>query len=386
MSENFIRTLTEIHQQKHMNTIRNLIKEQIPCGFFLGFTIDPNIFEQVLKLKQAGLNIQVLCVIDETGREKINTDGMLLVTSKKLLRMEEKPQWMLVQDTSFDLYFTRLGIQTLMTPFMRNRDYDYEFAYAHLSNLFETYNLFKDEESKISYRQSIKGRMTGKLSDYHFAPEPQYWLQGFFPVKDDVVIDGGAYDAGTSVDFASQGAKVFAFEMDSLNYEKCLERISNYNYDITMENMGLSSEENYIAYADSGSSGSYRIRGDVAPAGGGVSHFIDIDTYVKRKKIDRIDYIKLDIEGSELDCLKGAAKSISRWKPKMAISAYHRPEDLWTLAEFVKSIRTDYEFAFRHYRIDFHDYIFNDEQRNILLDHGVDLFIPTDWEMVLYCK
>ena len=85
--------------------------------------------------------------------------------------------------------------------------------------------------------------------------------------------------------------------------------------------------------------------------------------------------------------MKGAAKSIVRWKPKMAISAYHLPEEqLWTLALYIKSLRPDYEFAFRHYCIDCRDYVFNDEQKNIVRQYETSLMVPTPWEMVLYCR
>ena len=114
--------------------------------------------------------------------------------------------------------------------------------------------------------------------------------------------------------------------------------------------------------------------------------FTDLDTYVLKKNLPRVDYIKLDIEGAELDMLHGAAKTISRWKPKMAISAYHKPEDLWTLANYVKSLRSDYEFKFRHYKIDATDYTLSDIEREILQIFGLDYFIPSACESVLYCR
>lgn len=112
----------------------------------------------------------------------------------------------------------------------------------------------------------------------------------------------------------------------------------------------------------------------------------DLDTYVLKKDLPRVDYIKLDIEGAELDMLHGAAKTISRWKPKMAISAYHKPEDLWTLALYIKSIRPDYEFQFRHYKIDCTDYFLNDTHRAILKHFGLSYFLPSGCEKVLYCR
>lgn len=120
--------------------------------------------------------------------------------------------------------------------------------------------------------------------------------------------------------------------------------------------------------------------------GGLLANFIDLDSYVAQKNLPRVDYIKLDIEGAELDMLHGAAKTITRWKPKMAISAYHKREDLWTLANYIKALRSDYEFQFRHYRIDCTNYLFNDNERAVFRHFGLSYFCPSNCEMVLYCK
>ena len=120
--------------------------------------------------------------------------------------------------------------------------------------------------------------------------------------------------------------------------------------------------------------------------GGIIARFIDLDTYVVRKNLPHVDYIKLDIEGAELDMLHGATKTITRWKPKMAISAYHKKEDLWTLLPYIKSLRPDYEFAFRHYRIDCTNYLFDDDSRKVFRHFGLNYFCPSSCEMVLYCR
>ena len=55
------------------------------------------------------------------------------------------------------------------------------------------------------------------------------------------------------------------------------------------------------------------------------------------------------MEGAELEVLQGATTTITKFKPILNISAYHKWDDFWTLMNFVKSIRPDYEFALRQY-------------------------------------
>ena len=52
----------------------------------------------------------------------------------------------------------------------------------------------------------------------------------------------------------------------------------------------------------------------------------------------RVDYIKMDIEGAEVDALRGAATLIVRDRPTMVVASYHRPEDLWEIPRLVESI------------------------------------------------
>ena len=50
-------------------------------------------------------------------------------------------------------------------------------------------------------------------------------------------------------------------------------------------------------------------------------------------------FIKMDIEGAELDALRGAERTIRSNSPKLAICAYHKPSHLWELPNFaLKSI------------------------------------------------
>lgn len=74
-----------------------------------------------------------------------------------------------------------------------------------------------------------------------------------------------------------------------------------------------------------------------------------IDALVGSGKIDRVDFIKLDIEGSELSALEGAADTLRRFRPRLAIAAYHREDDLLMLPGFLASLELGYRFAIGHF-------------------------------------
>ena len=76
-----------------------------------------------------------------------------------------------------------------------------------------------------------------------------------------------------------------------------------------------------------------------------------IDSLVESNKIERIDLIKLDIEGSELAALQGAERSLKRWRPKLAISLYHRPADFYSIPLWLDSLGCGYRFYLDHYTI-----------------------------------
>lgn len=65
---------------------------------------------------------------------------------------------------------------------------------------------------------------------------------------------------------------------------------------------------------------------------------------------ERVDFIKLDIEGAERNCLEGARKTIEKYHPRLAICAYHLQDDLLVLYEFIKSLHGSYDIKLRHYK------------------------------------
>ena len=82
---------------------------------------------------------------------------------------------------------------------------------------------------------------------------------------------------------------------------------------------------------------------------------ISIDSFVEKYNIKTVSLIKLDIEGAEVEALQGAAKTISKYKPQLAISIYHKKEDLFEIPELLLKINPEYKFKLGMYSPTFID-------------------------------
>ncbi len=76
-----------------------------------------------------------------------------------------------------------------------------------------------------------------------------------------------------------------------------------------------------------------------------------IDGLVAAGDIQRVDFLKMDIEGYELAALQGAEKSIRKFKPKLAISVYHNFSDFLEIPSFIRSLDLGYRMHLDHYTI-----------------------------------
>lgn len=163
----------------------------------------------------------------------------------------------------------------------------------------------------------------------------------------EVFVDGGCYDGANSVRFvqwAGDAEKtVYAFEADEKNTEKCrtvLEQIEGADCHLVAKGMWSGDTVlNFCSKANEASglteNGQQRIP------------VTSLDSAVKGE----VTFIKMDIEGAEYEALRGAENIISGYHPKLAISIYHKEEDIWELPQLILSFYTDYTFYLRHYSL-----------------------------------
>jgi FkbM family methyltransferase len=71
---------------------------------------------------------------------------------------------------------------------------------------------------------------------------------------------------------------------------------------------------------------------------------VTIDTFTREQDIKKVDFIKMDIEGSEVPALIGARETIKKYKPKLAISVYHKWDDLEVIPTLIHGMHPGYRF------------------------------------------
>jgi FkbM family methyltransferase len=80
-----------------------------------------------------------------------------------------------------------------------------------------------------------------------------------------------------------------------------------------------------------------------------------LDAFVEARRLDRIDLIKLDVEGCERAALEGACRTTARLRPALAVCIYHERDDLFELPLFLAEHLDGYRFRLGHYSRGFLD-------------------------------
>ena len=78
---------------------------------------------------------------------------------------------------------------------------------------------------------------------------------------------------------------------------------------------------------------------------------LKIDDLVANGDLDKVDFIKMDIEGAEMEALKGSEAVLRKFRPKLAITVYHDFQDFWMIPQFLEALGVGYRFHIRHFKI-----------------------------------
>lgn len=190
----------------------------------------------------------------------------------------------------------------------------------------------------------------------YFLQEYEYHKNNidFAAEEGDYVIDGGAFVGDTALYFANvvgKKGKVFSFEFvkDNLDiFNKNIELNPHFKDRIKVFENALwsNSQENLYMY---GVGAGTKVLMEEFPGYLAKIPSKSIDDLMEEQNIEKMDFIKLDIEGAELACLKGARKTIEKFQPKLAVCIYHKPDDFITIPQYIKSTHPYYDLYIDHH-------------------------------------
>lgn len=183
-----------------------------------------------------------------------------------------------------------------------------------------------------------------------FLNRNQYFdLPQLYHVDNESFVDAGCYDGKTNLEFIKWSKEkyshIYAFEADPKNLIKVKKNLNKAKIrdKIDIIPKGVWSNNTILKFNSMNNIGSL-----IQEEG-----IIDLPvTTLDNKLCDKeITFIKMDIEGSELNALKGAKKIICEQKPKLAISLYHKRKDILDIPDLLLSYNPEYKFYLRHYSL-----------------------------------
>ncbi len=216
------------------------------------------------------------------------------------------------------------------------------FHRKHIDELNKVREILADELSVKTFDNHIKYKLTGKIGYLYECETTKEEESTVITLPENAVfVDLGAYNGDTVKEFAAKCpsySKIYAVEPDKRSFKKLCENTQELkNISCIRAVIG---DKNETVFFDS-----KKGRGSHEAATGDAVPCVSVDSVLNGKKAD---FIKMDVEGNELQAISGAEYTIKTHKPKMLVSCYHRSEDLFTLVLRIMELNSDYKVYMRH--------------------------------------
>ena len=228
--------------------------------------------------------------------------------------------------------------------------FDGEYLEEHRDALEEVYNMLSDSYSRELFCDVIRFRLTGKLCFLERCESVRKFLASFgFSEKIETALDGGAFKGDSAEDMIAafpNVREIIALEPDPSTFRKLSAFAESTNGTVLPVNAALSDRIGESDCVSSGSRGS-GISGKNRRAKNVTVRTDTVDNLCRETKLD---FLKLDVEGFEREALAGGADTVMRDRPVMAVSLYHRTDDIFSLPLSVKSLLGDAKLYLRRPR------------------------------------
>jgi len=232
-------------------------------------------------------------------------------------------------------------------------------SYILRHNFLEQKKIFNEEEIK---EQQECSKIINKINKNFFQYDlPEFLLEVFYGLsgvkwlpaqvkeilKNGIFIDAGAYNGDTALvfDFFFKPKKIYAFEPEKNNFVQLQKNVQiQGKKNIMPINLGLSNQEKVRVISEQNACSHIANK-----LSGQKIKLIDLDNFYFQNisKSEKIGFIKMDIEGEEINALQGARNIIKKYRPVLAISIYHRPEDFFQIKPWLENLCPEYKFQIK---------------------------------------
>lgn len=317
-------------------------------GVLKKYNINPKYFLDINATNKS--NINGLQVIEPNSLE-ISLEYRKEVTVLITIVLNRKKRKEIVEFLRKLGYENIIDGQQIRAMYVKYDDFDgdnpsYEYFKKNKSDIIEILDLLEDDESKKTYFKNVIAHIS---RDYNKCVEcdsdVQYFIKDIpFKKGFSKFVDCGAYIGDTGEELVKNIGSVksyIAFEPINSNYmvlSDTMNKLKNNIENILLFPCATSNNNKILSFTNMAGSSTESNVGDVFVQG------IKLDDAIKSFDIT---FIKMDIEGAEIDALNGAKKVIEKLKPDLAICVYHYINHFWKIPTLINSWNIGYKFYMR---------------------------------------
>ena len=296
------------------------------------------------------------------GKQSIDNEEKIIYISKDLKKWSLDFLIYIVnkEKINFNLdYFKRNEDKKEILKFIKNK-----ITFALYDKIYKKQVYSKKDLEVQQYYKKLEEKVTRKGDIYqlrynnkkYILPKNEFEIPLFYhmngidsipksvlnDIKNKDIIDAGAYIGDSSLILnETKPSKIYAFEPipDSFTLLKKTIKLNNLNNTIAI-NMGLGSKESKLKMSKNFKSNAF-----ITKYGTQEIKITTIDNFCKKENI-KPKLIKMDIEGFELEAIKGSEKIIKKLKPVLLICLYHTGKDFFEIPDLIKKMNPNYTLRF----------------------------------------
>jgi FkbM family methyltransferase len=299
-------------------------------GSYCGIPIR-NIADDVVTREEKENSVVILCVLAKTEVELRITDAVRANGYTNVFPYQQK---------AFSNDFIRRRLCETGEP----------AVFEYRDEILACAGLFHDMKSRVAYSQAMKAFCSRKFNDMPFIETDQQYVPPDinFSKGYSRFVDCGAFYGDTVIKLFEKNLApeaLFAFEPDLQNFRALSEKVDKLGLkNSCLFPCGVSSKTETMRFSsDATYSGAASA---LDPAGDILIQCVALDDVLKGVTPS---FIKMDIEGAEMNALFGAKKTISTYKPDLAICVYHYIDHYFEIPHLINSWQLGYRFYFRTY-------------------------------------